>query len=147
MRTTHGRSKTPEYFAWSQAKARCNDPNHQAFADYGGRGIRMSDRWASDFMAFLADVGERPSPKHTLDRIDNGRGYEPGNCRWVTFTAQHNNRRRNKHLTFEGRTRTIAEWARERRLPVGAIYQRIAHGWTVERALSTGHRVRRSREG
>ena len=83
-----------EFDVWRSARHRCSNPKSHAWKNYGGRGIRMCDRWAADFAAFLADVGARPSPKHSLDRVDNDRGYEPGNCKWVTRAEQGQNTRR-----------------------------------------------------
>lgn len=90
----HGHSKLPEYQCWQQIKQRCLNPNHRHYPDYGGRGISVDARWMNDFEAFLKDVGPRPSSKHSLDRIDNEKGYETGNVRWVTSKVQNNNRRR-----------------------------------------------------
>lgn len=134
---THGMSRTPEYAAWSQARARCRDVTHQAYRHYGGRGITVCAAWDRDFRAFLSDMGLRPSRKHTLDRIDNDGPYAPGNCRWVTMQQQHNNRRRNVRLTWNGEQHTIAEWARITGISRQALYQRMRYGWTVERALTT----------
>jgi len=93
MYLKHGLSNTPEYKCWQQLKARCLNPNHRAYPDYGGRGVIVHEDWAEDFVAFLRHVGPRPSPKHSLDRLDNDRGYEPGNVAWRTKVQQNNNRR------------------------------------------------------
>ena len=90
---THGMSRTPEYKAWDGARARCNNPANRKYPLYGGRGIRMADEWLHSFSAFIAEVGPRPSLKHSLDRKDNDRGYEPGNVRWATTREQNINRR------------------------------------------------------
>ena len=89
----HGLSSTPEYHCWQQILARCLRPNHAAYPDYGGRGITVYAGWVKDFMAFLEHVGPRPSSQHSLDRVDNSKGYEPHNCRWATRIEQNNNRR------------------------------------------------------
>lgn len=93
MYLKHGRSALPEYKCWQQIKQRCLNPNHRAYPNYGGRGITIALEWVDDFEAFLVHVGFRPTPKHSLDRINNDRGYEPGNVRWVSWVEQNRNRR------------------------------------------------------
>jgi hypothetical protein len=88
----HGRTGTSEHRAWVNMLQRCENPNHKSYKNYGGRGIAVCERW-HDFQAFVADVGPRPSPSLSLDRIDNDGGYEPGNVRWATRSEQNSNRR------------------------------------------------------
>jgi hypothetical protein len=88
----HG-PRAPEYRAWRHIKGRCFNPNVKSYPRYGGAGITMCEEWAGDYRAFLRDMGRRPSPKHSVDRIEGTLGYEPGNCRWATATEQSRNRR------------------------------------------------------
>jgi hypothetical protein len=91
--TRHGMSGTPEYYAWKSMKERCLDPAHHAYRNYGGRGVTVCASWQESFTAFLADVGMRPPGRYSLDRIDNERGYGPGNVRWADSRTQNRNRR------------------------------------------------------
>lgn len=92
-KTSHGMSDTPEYRAWSALKNRCSNPNDKGFINYGGRGISICDRWINSFANFYADMGNRPSANHSIDRIDNDDHYYPENCKWSTRTQQIRNRR------------------------------------------------------
>lgn len=102
MKTTHGQSKTSEYNTWMAMKQRCYDSNSTSYARYGGRGIAVCKRWRDSFSAFLADMGRKPSSKHSIDRINNALGYEPSNCRWATPSQQGFNRRPYRHIKRRG---------------------------------------------
>lgn len=133
--TTHGHSKTPTHTAWNQLRGRCLNPNNEKYPLYGGRGITICERW-NDFANFLADMGERPSPKHSLDRIDANGPYSPENCRWATQKTQQNNRRNNRLLTCNGETLTLMQWSERTGFKRETIERRLELGWPVERALS-----------
>jgi DNA-binding phage protein len=117
-------------------KQRCSNPKAQKFADYGGRGIRVCARWAT-FDAFIADVGPRPSPRHSLGRKDNDGNYEPGNVRWETLEEQRGNSRQNHVIEAFGRKQILVAWARETGLSVETIRKRLRLSWSPEKALST----------
>lgn len=114
--TTHGMSKSPEYRgeyqAWCGMRDRVNNVNGQNYRDYGGRGIRIDERWNS-FNNFLNDVGRRPSKKHSLDRINVNGNYEPSNCRWATVSEQARNKRNTVRVEYMGRVMILQEWANE----------------------------------
>lgn len=137
---THGMARkgnvAPEWVIWNAMRQRCKTPTNKAWKDYGGRGIRVCDRWSDDFSAFYADMGPRPSPKHSIDRIDNDGPYSPDNCRWVLRRIQQRNTSRNRFITFAGDTCTLAEWGERTGLRPDTIAWRLAHGKTVEQALA-----------
>lgn len=139
--TTHGMRYTPEYRAWSGMKQRCTNPKISNFPQYGGRGIRVCDRWMASFDDFLADLGPRPSPDHSLDRIDNDGHYDPSNCQWRTRVEQQRNVSRNRLLTFQGETHPLATWADRTGIPAKTIGRRLTAGWSPERALKQPPRV------
>jgi hypothetical protein len=89
----HNLRKTPEYYVWRNMKSRCYNRSNPNYKNYGGRGITVCDRWLDSVETFVLDMGQRPTPKHSIDRKDNDKGYTPDNCRWATWTIQANNRR------------------------------------------------------
>jgi hypothetical protein len=107
-RRTHGLTHSSEYKAWDSMRYRCANPKHKSYALYGGRGITVCDRWQVSFDNFYADMGPKPSAKHSLDRIDVNGNYEPGNCRWATWSEQRRNQRR--HLVAKVRAERGAVW-------------------------------------
>jgi hypothetical protein len=129
---------TPEYRTWQAMKMRCYDPKHIAYPWYGGRGVTVFDGWLNDFAAFLAYVGPKPSPKHSLDRYPNPAGnYEPGNVRWATRREQQRNLRGNVWLELNGVRQVMEDWAAQLGMRAELIRYRLGHGWTVERTLTT----------
>jgi hypothetical protein len=125
---------TPEYVAWKDLLARCANPNNKYWPRYGGRGIEC--RFTS-FEQFLAVIGCRPTPRHSVDRIDNNGHYEPGNVHWELPKPQARNKSTNHLITHDGRTQCVAAWAEDLGLNRQAIYDRLRLGWSVERALTT----------
>lgn len=133
--TKHRLTGTPEHVAWVHAKQRCNNPNNSDYQNYGARGITMAPEWESNFTAFLAEVGPRPTPAHSLDRIECNRGYEPGNVRWATLDEQAANRRWCLLVEWQGRKVTPAELARETGVPYMTLKKRLERGLTPEVAV------------
>lgn len=143
-RKTHNLSKLPEYDIWSGIKSRCYCQTATGFQNYGGRGISMCQRWRESFPAFLEDVGRRPSPKHSLDRIDNNGDYEPGNCEWVSHKHQANNKRTNVRLRLGDQEKTQKQWEEHLGLGHGTLRHRLRSGWTLSQALTTPPKARRA---
>lgn len=129
-------NKFPEYRVWRGIKARCYSPSSQNYKFYGGRGIRMSEEWHKDFSAFLRDVGARPGPEYSIDRIRPNEHYEAGNCRWALTQDDNRNKRSNVPLTFQGKTQLCIDWSKELGIPKPTICWRLKQGWPIERVLS-----------
>lgn len=134
----HLKSFSLEYKTWIAIKRRCCDPGNCGYSRYGARGIKICDKWINDFPAFFADMGPRPSKKHSIDRIDNEGHYEPGNCRWATSAEQGRNKRNTTFFEFNGKKQTLPEWSRELRISHSTLIHRIYDfGWTPEKAFTT----------
>ena len=116
---------------------RCVSPEDPSYPRYGGRGIHVCQRWMDSLENFIADMGRRPSPKHSIERKDNDRGYEPDNCVWATRAEQSRNTSRNRLLTFNGQTMCLTDWAIATGINRSAIRLRLNRGWSVADALST----------
>jgi hypothetical protein len=155
---THGHARdgrvTAEYRAWLNMRERCAGPGSRHYYLYGARGITICTRWldgadgARGFECFLADMGPKPGPKHSLDRINGCGNYEPGNCRWATPHEQANNLRTNLLITVDGQTRTAAEWSRAIGVSRSSVYQAVRSAEGVEAYISKRlHRVTRSSAG
>lgn len=142
-RVTHGQTHSPEFRTWQSMIKRCNCRRGRMYRDYAARGITVCPRWRESFEAFLEDMGPRPSPKHSIDRFPDQNGnYEPGNCRWATWKEQLQNTRRNRALSFNGKTQCVSEWARELGVGTQVLFNRLNRGWSVERTLTQPKQVK-----
>ncbi len=126
---------TRVYKIWEAMKRRCQNINSTAYKDYGGRGIYVCERW-QDFQGFYRDMGEPPTQKHTLERIDNNGSYTPENCRWATAQEQSLNKRNNILITMDGRTMSLSQWARYLGIKRQTLRARLNRGWSHEKTLS-----------
>jgi predicted nucleic acid-binding Zn ribbon protein len=127
----------PVYAIWMGMKARCNNPKNPHYPRYGGRGIRVCPEWQNSFQAFITSMGPRPSPAHSIDRINANVHYEEGNCRWATPREQANNTTANRLITYRGATLSVAEWARVFNIPDGTLRGRLFDmKWDVQRAFT-----------
>lgn len=133
----------PEYRAWVSMRHRCYSPAYRYYGDYGGRGIAVCERWLSGdgqrtgLECFLADMGPRPTPGHSLDRWPDVNGdYGPENCRWATSTEQSRNTRRAQVVLVSGRPMALADAAAQSGVPYQTVYGRLRRGWPIERALA-----------
>lgn len=140
--TSHGMSKTKEYKTWLSMVKRCANLNDTSYADYGGRGITVHGEWQNDFEAFYNHIGPVPFDGATIDRINNERGYYPGNVKWSTQTEQARNRRNNTLLTHNGKTQSMSAWVEETGISRGAIQTRIKMGWPIDKVLTEPVRKR-----
>lgn len=142
VRGTHRLSWSREWRIWSGMKTRCGNPKVKSFPDYGGRGIKVCERWLtgdgyrSGFECFIADMGMRPTPKHSLERKNNEGHYEPGNVVWATRAEQAKNTRATRRIVFGGAERTSHQWSEVTGIPATEINKRLGRGWSPERALT-----------
>ena len=119
---------------WVKMRARCEDQAGKSYPDYGGRGIKVCDRWQT-FENFLADMGPAPEGM-SIDRVDNDGDYEPSNCRWADRKTQNSNRRSIRWLEHDGKRMSVSDWARHLGVPIQRIKNRVHRGWPLERILS-----------
>ncbi len=137
-KTTHGHTKngknTRAYRIWTNMRSRCENEKFDSYPYYGGRGIKVCDRWRV-FELFLYDMGA-PGAGESIDRINPDKDYEPDNCRWATKVEQANNTRRNVRIHYKGITRTMTQWSRIAGIAVGTIHSRMKRGWDGVRAIS-----------
>lgn len=143
--TRHGhktKEKTSKiYRIWEAILRRCKNPNYHEYKYYGGRGIKVCERWKK-FENFLTDMGKPPTKNHSIDRINNDKDYCLENCRWATKKEQQRNKRNNHLETFNEKTKCIAEWAEEFGIPDGTLRARLKYGWSIDRALTTPVKAR-----
>lgn len=137
--TKHGMCNNRLYRTWTAMRDRCRNPNNGSYHNYGGRGIRVCDRWDS-FSNFVADMGVRPKG-FDIDRIDNDGDYSPENCRWVKRSDNLRNTRITRKLTHQGKTQPLRVWAEEYGLSYSTLKNRIDRGWDAETALTSGRYV------
>ena len=133
---THGQSKTVLYRLWKGIRSRCYNKNSQFYLFYGGRGIVMAKEW-HDFARFKADVGDRPSDAHEIDRIDNNKGYEPGNIRWATRSEQVNNRSNTTYVSYLGKKTPLKFACSMAGVDYELVRLRMKRGWDFSKAVST----------
>jgi hypothetical protein len=137
MNYRHGMAYSAEWRAWSKMKDRCANPTNNRYKHYGARGIGVCARWLK-FENFLADMGPKPSPAHTIERKDVDLGYEPGNCVWVHKSRQALNRTDTLRITVNGVTKALMDWAREIGLKSSTVHMRIdKYGWDPVVAATT----------
>jgi hypothetical protein len=134
--TTSCGCKGSFYSSWSSMMTRCYKHTYNCYHRYGGRGIKVCEEWHS-VENFYRDMGDPPSKKHSLGRIDNDKDYGPSNCRWETVEQQSNNKSTSRFLTLKNETNTIAQWSKIYNLKIGTIWKRLSLGWPVEKALLT----------
>ena len=146
-RLRHGQSNstggqsTAEYRAWQNMISRCENMKLSTRKHYGGRGIQVCRRWRESFEAFFADVGERPSPAHSLDRFpDHNGNYEPGNVRWATWAEQQRNKRNNNMIEHNGERLCEGDWCRRLGVTPGTVRRRLAVGWSVSDSVTKAPR-------
>jgi hypothetical protein len=134
--TTHGMAnKCAEYRIWSHIKTRCLNPKNRAYPRYGGRGIRMCSAWRDSFAEFYKNMGQRPSTRHSIERVDNDGNYEPGNCVWALPVVQASNRSTVRLIEYQGVSGTMAWWSRSTGIPYMKLRRRLVDGWPIYRAL------------
>lgn len=144
IREWHGMSGTKVYYTWSDMLHRCRSAKHKHYRNWGGRGITVCERWQQSFLAFLEDMG-LPEPGQSIDRIDNDGNYEPGNCRWASVSEQLNNTRRTHFITRDGRSQSIAQWARELGVKPPTIHKRLGRGLSELEAISMARGARKEK--
>jgi len=134
----HGMYNTPEYNSWVSMKKRCLNKSHKSYVRYGGRGITISNDWINSFDKFLSDMGNRPTDNHSLDRIDNNKGYYKSNCKWSTKIEQQRNKNNNIKIVYQGDKKCLSEWAEI----LGFSWQKLHYRlfiakWSIDKSFNT----------
>ncbi len=136
VRAEYNGQNPRERKVWWSMIDRCHNERCSSYERYGGRGVRVCDRWRNSFQKFIQDVGPKPSPKHSLDRINGKLGYSPDNCRWATAKEQARNQSRNAWFIFNGKKMLVGDIAAATGVPHGRLYNRIRRGMTINQAIS-----------
>lgn len=144
LNASHGKSSTNEYCVWQGMHTRCRNKKQKAAHNYVNRGIRVCNRW-DKFENFYEDMGERPTDDHTLERIDNDKGYSPDNCKWATKSEQANNTRMTRRVLYGGVCKPASDWDRYLGFPVGTVSRRLRDGWSEEEAITLPTNTRRNK--
>jgi len=130
------KTRTPEYCIWDAMIQRCTNKKHRQYKSYGGRGIRVCQRWRNSFAAFLKDVGERPTKRLQLERVNNSRGYEPHNVKWATRIEQNRNKTDNRMLVYKGRNIPLCQLSEETGVNAKTLWHRLHIGLTPDQAVN-----------
>ena len=132
----HGKRRSKEYTAWCNMNLRCHNKKHPHYHNYGGRGISVADEWRHDFIAFNDSVGDAPGSEYTLDRIDNNKGYCPGNVRWVKRATQSRNKRDNIWVEVNGESKCLYDWCEIYKISASSVYRRLSNGEDIVSAIT-----------
>ena len=134
LNTTHGKVRTPEYAVWHSMWQRCTNLKNAKYESYKDRA--PPEKWRA-FQVFFADMGPRPSAKHSIERVDNDKPYGPDNCVWATSKDQSRNKSTNVKIEYQGRTKCVTAWAEEFKIKRTTLDSRLKAGWSIEKALNT----------
>lgn len=144
----HGFYNHPYYSIWYNIKQRCYFKTHKQYKNYGKRGIKMSKSWYNSFEQFCKDMKQKPTPQHTIERINNNKGYSKQNCKWATMKEQQNNKRSNRLIKFKNKTLTLSQWAELLNMNRDALHLRLVrYKWSIKKTLTTPIKKYKTRSG